>query len=382
MLLIFILVYCKTLVYNYLTLLFIYFMIKFKYYTLLFVFSFIFISCNDDTPQLNSKKADSTDAEEVAMKCDTFINIKYNKVYIKNLAELNKIKADFNYDDTLSPAHRAIITLNRKEFRFFHVKDSIIVPEMVNPDLRAYSVFPECYPGAKSINKIIIVSNKYQSYACYENGKLVRFSAANTGKERTQTYPGRYKLNWRQLVRKSSIDSLWVLPYTLNFHQYAGNAFHHFEMPGRPVSHSCVRQFNQDAKWLYKWAEVTKYDSLKKPIENTGTPVLIIDNFDYSRKRFGPWLDLSSNKDVKLQLPNKPMEYEEALIPICQIPKESRGCLKDRNRYEKAEEILRSRGVIRPNVTLIESVNNNKIRREKKEKAEKEKRLKDSTATN
>lgn len=33
---------------------------------------------------------------------------------------------------------------------------------------------------------------------------------------------------------------LAILPFTVNFHQYAGNAFHQFEMPGRPVSHSAV----------------------------------------------------------------------------------------------------------------------------------------------
>ena len=356
---------------------------KIKLFSILVLLSLVFVSCDEKSPQKANKQKDSTAiSEKPQMQCDSFMLIKYTKVYISSISELEKIKKDFNYSNPTSSANRIITTLNRKEFRFFHVKDSLIIPEMINSDMRAYSIFPSCYPGARDIKKIIMVSNKYQCYACYEYGKLVRFSAANTGKERSQTYPGRYALSWRERERKSSIDSTWIMPYTWNFHLQAGNAFHQFDMPGRPVSHSCVRQFMEDAKWLFSWGEKGKYDSLGHPIELSGTPVLIIDNFDFSRKRFGPWLDLISNQQVKLLLPEKPMEYEIALIPICQIPTESRGSLKNRARYENAEEVLRSRGTIRPQVTLIETRNFNKERRIQKAKEEREKKLKDTTSTN
>jgi hypothetical protein len=100
----------------------------------------------------------------------------------------------------------------------------------------------------------------------------------------------------------------------------------------------------------------------------TGTPVIITDVFDFSKKRGGPWLELSSNKDMSIKLPNNPMETEEALIPISQIPKDVRGALTDINRYKSAEKILRERGVLRENARLKVSVDFNKLRRDKKRK--------------
>jgi hypothetical protein len=98
----------------------------------------------------------------------------------------------------------------------------------------------------------------------------------------------------------------------------------------------------------------------------TGTPILIIDVFDFTRKKGGPWLDLTSNRDIELELPADPMAVEEALIPISQIPHVVRGGLPDKTRYVTAEEIIRERGHIREGVTLRESIDFNKLRRERR----------------
>ncbi len=355
----------------------------YKLIILVFLAVFFFESCNNTTEdKIKFEVSERAEQKIKPIECDTFMTIKYNKIIIEDASHLNTIKTDFNFEDNLSPEHRAITTLNRKEFRFFRIGDTIITPEIVNKDLRAYSVFPPCYEAGRDIPKIIFVSNKYQCYGCYEYGKLVYFSAANTGKERTPTFPGRYSLSWKELVRKSSLDSTWIMPYTWNFHLQAGNAFHQYDMPGRPVSHSCVRQFRADAKWLYKWGEGIKRDSTGE-VTKEGTTVIIIDVFDYARKKYGPWLELADNKSIYLELPDKPMEYEEALIPICQIPEDSRGSLKNRKRFEDAEQILRDRGVIRPQVNLIHTRNFNKERRlkekERLKKLEIEQMEKDSS---
>ena len=308
----------------------------------------------------------------------TFPLIKYNRVYIKSAKQLGEIKRRFSKDTStkskFDPTH-LLSTLNRKEYRFMRVGDTLIVPDTIVADIRAYSLFPQYYSDAKDIKKIIIVSNKYQCFACYEWGKLVRFCAANTGKETTPTYPGRYAMVWKERLRKSSLDETWIMPYTWNIHREAGSAFHQFELPGRPVSHSCVRQLMVDAKWLFSWGEPEKKDSItKKFIPLSGLPVLIIDLFDFSRKRGGPWWDLKSNKDGQIALPANPLQYEEALIPIKQIPKTSRGCLRNKQRYIYAEDTLRARGWIRPQVVIRESVDFNKLRKQKeKEKAKKKK---------
>ena len=75
--------------------------------------------------------------------------------------------------------------MNRKDIQFVRIGDTLLIPDTLMEDLRAYSVFPQYYAAADTITKLIMVSNAMQCYACYENGELVRFAAANTGEERT-----------------------------------------------------------------------------------------------------------------------------------------------------------------------------------------------------
>jgi hypothetical protein len=97
----------------------------------------------------------------------------------------------------------------------------------------------------------------------------------------------------------------------------------------------------------------------------TGTPVIILGMFDYARRYGGPWREITSNTQT-ITLPDDPMAVEEALIPISQIPKDARGSLPNYKRYLTAEDTLRARGIIREGVTLSESINYNKLRRQKR----------------
>jgi hypothetical protein len=295
--------------------------------------------------------------------------IHYTRVAITSRSILDSIRKRFAKTSESSDAFRAITTLNRKEFGYIRVGDTIVTPDSVVGDLRAYSIFPARYPAADSLPKLILISNKYQCYACYEHGTLVRFAACNTGTERKATFPGRYALNWKERLRISSLNENWKLPFTFNFHLYAGNAFHQFTMPGRPVSHSCVRQFMTDAEWLFGWGEGAKRDSAGKMIPLSGTPVIIIDVFDFTRPRGGPWLELTSNHDGTLDMPKSPMGVEEAWIPMSQVPTDARGGIPNRQRYLAAEDTLRARGVIREGVSLSASINYNAIRKAKEKRA-------------
>lgn len=294
--------------------------------------------------------------KEEEVQVDSLPTINLKRTYIKSGAVLSRIRNQYNYGEKDSPAHRAITTLNRKEFRFFHVGDTIVEPDQIYPELKYYSIFPTAYPAAKHIPKLVVVSAKYQCYGCYENGKIVYFAAANTGKESSQTYPGRYYINWKDKDHRSSIDNGWRMPYTVNFHLRAGNAFHQFAMQGRPKSHSCVREFMQDAKWIYSWSDRAKLgiDSVTKCMVATkpGTMVLIIDAFDYTRKRFGPWLDIKSNKSVNLPMPEDPDNFEWPFIPIKQLVGGAAGLPGGYDRYKYAEDSLRARGFLRPDVTI------------------------------
>ncbi|MFN5006941.1 MAG: L,D-transpeptidase [Ignavibacteria bacterium] len=283
--------------------------------------------------------------------------ITYTKTVIANGKHLDSIRRAYRKVDTVQNiAYRAFITVNRKDLHYFRVGDTVIIPSMLSPNLTDYSVFPAEYHAVDSLPKIIIVSNAWQSYACYEYGKLVRFAACNTGEERKATFPGKYALNWRHILRRSSLNSSWILPYTWNFHLHAGSAFHQFDMPGRPVSHSCIRQFRDDARWLFYWGEGAKRDTIKRRyIPFSGTPVIILDMFDFSRKKGGPWWDITDNT-FKITLPEDPMNTEEAWIPISQVPQSARGGLPNKERYIAAEDTLRVRGIIRDGVKLRASI--------------------------
>ena len=350
---------------------------------------FLYQSCNNDNTPAKDKfggfesdsarkawedsvkqaREDSIKLAEERKVYGDFPLIKYNKVIIKNAAQLKEIRKKYNHPTDFRAGWKTIQTLNRKEFRYIRVKQAVVIPDTIIDDIRAYSIFPQFYEGAKDLPKIIMVSTRYQCYGAYEYGKLVKFAAVNSGKEKTPTFPGRYALVWKERVRRSSLDSNWIMPFTYNFHGEAGNAFHQFEMPGYPASHSCVRQFMDDAEWLFNWGEGQKLDKNNKRIYMSGTPVVVLDHYDFSLGHNGEWKDLKSNRDVILDLPDNPMQVEEAIIPICQIPHSSRGRLKNRKRFEKAEEVLRQRGIIREHVVLTPTVNYNiKRRKEEEEK--------------
>ncbi len=365
------------------------FKIHLGYFVQIFILIYVtvfLLSCNEKASEIEAAETaiidlfesirvqDSIDKEKKISAENFFPLIRYSKIKINSSLELQDILKRFKKAENGFDKSKILKTLNRKEMRYFYVGDSVIIPDTIIEDIKAYSVFPQFYFGARHIPKIVMVSNRMQSYACYEYGKLVRFAAANTGKERTPTFPGRYSMVWKQRLRISSLDETWEMPFTFNIHNEAGSAFHQFAMPGRPVSHSCIRQFLDDAEWLYNWGDKAKRDSTGW-IPHSGTTVIIVDYFDFNRKRYGDWIDLTSNKNI-LDLPENPMAVEEALIPIIQIPKSSRGVLKNRERYLYAEDSLRARGVIRKNVQLTPSINFNKLRQQKaleKQKKEEEK---------
>lgn len=316
--------------------------------------------------RLRAEERDSVCARIMRHAGDSISKVEFHQIVLSTRTKLDSIKNAFAKKPSNMLAYRAFTTVNRKNIQYFRLGDTAIIPSVISADLRLYSIFPHRYPWADTISKIIFVSNKYQCYACYEKGTLIRFAACNTGREKKPTFPGRYTLNWRDKLRRSSLDSSWILPHTWNFHLFAGSAFHEFDMPGRPASHSCVRQFAEDAEWLYNWGRGGKIDTAnRKVIPMTGTPVIILDIFDYTRKKGGPWWDVHSNKDIVINLPKDPMQFEEALIPISQIPPEVRWNLPNKERYISAEDTLRKRGWIAKDVLLDESINYNKLRRDK-----------------
>lgn len=249
---------------------------------------------------------DTSDIIPDSLLYGDFPYIKYQLLPISSREELNKFLDEIKEDEI---KEKVINTLNRKELRFIRVGDSVVVPDTFIQDITAYSMFPYYYENPMDSDKIIIVSAKNQSYGCYENNRLIRFAATNTGKRVRPTPKGIYSVNWKRKNHRSSFDSTWIMPYTINIHS-RGIAMHQYNMPGYPASHRCLRQFMDDAVWLFYWTEGPKRNPNNKRyrMPNSGTPVVIIDEYDFTsdpndrtHETYKPWKYFPSNrKRIKL----------------------------------------------------------------------------------
>jgi hypothetical protein len=260
----------------------------------------------------DSSKIKTTQNSNVASSenSNPYPEIKYKRIKIRDKGHLDSIKKTFFRNKEFTPAYNAVSTLNRKEYRFYRVNDSILLPDNIIDDQKAYSVLPHYYPEVANFKKFIVVSINYQCYGAYENGKLVHFAAINSGKHAGSNPQGLYYLTWKAKSHVSSYDETWIMPFTFNYTRI-GQAFHQYLMPGYPASHGCLRQLRRDAEWLFSWGDTRKIDpkSMKWGLRS-GTPVIIIDQYDYEKK-YKPWRYLKSNRDTLLELPKEPMAIQE-----------------------------------------------------------------------
>ncbi len=176
--------------------------------------------------------------------------------------------------------------LNRVLIPSLAVGDTIVVPNEFDLDFRAYSPFPRYYPGARDLEKLFIIEKSIQAFAAYSHGRLVRWGIVNTGAQVSPTPGGRYNFNWKTEYRISSLsppDEPWEMWWVFNFHASRGIHIHQFAMPtGGPTSHGCVRLIDDDAAWVYNWADSWKttlgsdFGSENGKILSQGTMVLVI----------------------------------------------------------------------------------------------------------
>lgn len=189
--------------------------------------------------------------------------------------------------------HLAIaFAINRTDWSNFSRMDSVIIPNDLSYDIANYLPFPLYMDYLKDINKIIFFSYPTQTFAAYENGKLIRTGPTNMGSEKHLTPTGLFYTNWKGKVITSTINDKWILKWNFNILNAEGIGWHQYSLPGYPVSNSCLRLQKKDAKYLYYWADqwklVDKYSVLVK-----GTPVIVFGTYDFSSPK--PWLKLISN---------------------------------------------------------------------------------------
>jgi lipoprotein-anchoring transpeptidase ErfK/SrfK len=195
------------------------------------------------------------------------------------------LKNKFGEDAALT-----ILKLNRVDRgNLANVKSLIVSDNLTDPN--AVSPFPLELGIVRDLPKLIVVSRKVQAFGAYESGKLVRWGPTSTGKRSTQTPTGLYHANWKSKKTRSTVDSSWILPWVFNLDNFEGIAFHEYELPGYPASHGCVRLLQEDARWLYSWADMWILSVKDRSLLAHGTPVVIFGDYDW--KRGAPWKQLN-----------------------------------------------------------------------------------------
>jgi len=184
----------------------------------------------------------------------------------------------------------------------------LVVPDSFDTEL-SYSPLPASLPALTTVPKFILVSRQMQAFGAYEQGVLVRWGPTSTGKRTTPTDSGLFFTNWKSRQAISTDDPSWLLDWYVNFVALKGIAFHQYDLPGRPVSHGCVRLLEVDARWLYQWSDEW-VPGRGSEVKRYGTPVLVMGDYDYAAP--APWLGLPANPRAD-QL--DPSEVDRALAP-------------------------------------------------------------------
>jgi hypothetical protein len=96
--------------------------------------------------------------------------------------------------------------LNRNDLENLSPGDTLVVPTHFGLDFRAYSPFPRYYPGARDIDKVVVLDKSIQAWGAYEGGELARWGIINTGAESGRTPSGRFNVNWKQDYRVSTLS--------------------------------------------------------------------------------------------------------------------------------------------------------------------------------
>lgn len=188
---------------------------------------------------------------------------------------------------------KIILAINRIDFAKLYGAEILAIPDTFLYNLKYYSPYPDSLQVLDSINKIILISYPAQAIGMYEKGKLIRWMPTSMGKKSTPTPTGLFHANWKSKQTKSTDDSSWVLKWYFNLDNFRGVSLHQYELPGHPASHACMRLYEEDAEWLYYWAEQWKLDAEQLKILAYGTPVIIFGDYNFDQSP--PWYNLPAN---------------------------------------------------------------------------------------
>ena len=245
------------------------------------------IACQGGAPHSlpSSVHAETTQSPEpsmvVGVPASTVAPVRYEAFKVQGRKSVAQLES------RLGPERfETLLKINRIDKSHIRNGDTLLIPTG-DLELMALSPFPPQLEPARLISKLILVSRRSQAFAAYESGNLVRWGPTSTGKKSTPTPAGLYHTNWKARETRSTVNSSWKLPWCFNLDNRVGVSFHQFDLPGYPASHGCVRLLEEDAKWIYGWAEPWMLSKTNGSLVAFGTPVVIFGDYSYGEK--APW---------------------------------------------------------------------------------------------
>jgi lipoprotein-anchoring transpeptidase ErfK/SrfK len=182
----------------------------------------------------------------------------------------------------------ALQFINRCDAAALKTKDTVLVPSEFL-DVMQYSPFPFHVDALKDVKKIVFFSYPAQIFAAYEYGDLVHTGPTNMGRKKDPTPTGLFFANWKAEETKSTFNDEWELKWNFNIENKLGVGWHQYQMPGYPASHSCLRMLEEDAKYMYEWADQWELKGTDNVLAN-GTPVIVFGAYPFGSQK--PWLAL------------------------------------------------------------------------------------------
>jgi hypothetical protein len=281
-------------------------MIKASIYLLILFFAFsLLFSCessadkeNDVIPNEHFAIKDSLIADEDSLiNSEKIVNKSIPKISYKMLqvndSVIQQLPKQFPDSQLIT-----ICAINRIDPDRLHRADSLIIPDSIYSDLNIYSPYPESLSIADSVDKLILISYRYQAFALYAKGELEKWGPVSMGAKKTQTPTGLFHTNWKSKSQISTDNSDWVLPWYFNLVNHTGVSLHQFELPGFPASHSCIRLRLSDAEYIYYFAEQWKLDVKGWKVLVEGTPVIIFGEYPFGKPR--PWFEAAINPEAAM----------------------------------------------------------------------------------
>ncbi len=250
------------------------------------------MSCAD---KVEKKTADETSKSledsianipEVIVEPELVINYKIDS--LQTSVELDSFRNKYSDADK-----KIIFALNRIEEGRLRAGNSIVIPDTLLLNFLSYAPFPKKLDLINDIPKTVLISQRVQGFALYENGTLVKWGPVSSGKQSTPTPNGLHYGNYKAKEKVSTVDDSWLLPFYFNFMNFEGVGVHQYALPGYPASHACVRLYKDDANFIYNWAKQWELTPNGRSVHKNGTPFMVYGEYDY--KADSPWMQLADD---------------------------------------------------------------------------------------